>query len=136
MGYKPSVPTTRSPDLTLYHTIPTFNDPEENILGKGENVGNQHLLLFPNCFLPFQKKFQFFGNIYFVVCKCFEFTTQSRLLATLKNQPFKNILGKGENAGNQHFLLLPNCFLPFQKKFQFYSNIYFVICKCCEFGPV
>ena len=37
--------------LTLYHTIPTFNDPKkkpfENIMGKGENAGNQHFLLFP-----------------------------------------------------------------------------------------
>ena len=46
--------------LTLYHTIPIFNDPEkkkkkkrgvENIVGKGENAGNQHFLLFPQCFL-------------------------------------------------------------------------------------
>ena len=33
--------------LTLYHTIPTFNDPVrdafENIMGKGENAGNQPL---------------------------------------------------------------------------------------------
>ena len=27
---------------------------------------------------------------------------------------FENIVGKGENAGNQHFLLFPQCFLPFQ----------------------
>ena len=45
--------------LTLYHTIPTFNDLEEedflqNILGKGENAGNQHFLLFPQYFLTFQ----------------------------------------------------------------------------------
>ena len=44
-------------DLIPYHTIPTFNDPEkkraiENIVGKGENAGNQHFLLFPQCFLP------------------------------------------------------------------------------------
>ena len=24
----------------------------------------------------------------------------------------ENIVGKGENAGNQHFLLVPQCFLP------------------------
>ena len=35
------------------------------------------------------------------------FTTLSRLLNTLKKQPFENIMGKGENAGNQHFLLFP-----------------------------
>ena len=40
------------------------------------------------------------------------FTTQSRLLMTLKKKPFDNIVGKGENVGNQHFLLFPHCFLP------------------------
>ena len=25
----------------------------ENIVGKGENAGYQHLLLFPKCFLPY-----------------------------------------------------------------------------------
>ena len=42
-------------DLSLYHTITTFNDPVkkpfENIVGKGENAGNQHFLLFPQCSL-------------------------------------------------------------------------------------
>ena len=27
--------------------------------------------------------------------------------------PFENIVLKRENAGNQHFLLIPQCFLPF-----------------------
>ena len=35
--------------FTLYFTIMTFNNPEkqtlENIVGKGENAGNQHFLL-------------------------------------------------------------------------------------------
>ena len=30
---------------------------------------------------------------------------------TLWKKPFENIVGKGENAGNQHFLLFPQCFL-------------------------
>ena len=29
------------------------------------------------------------------------------LLKTLKHMAFENIMGKGENAGNQHFLLFP-----------------------------
>ena len=29
---------------------------------------------------------------------------------------FENIVGKGENAGNQHFLLFPQCFLTFPKQ--------------------
>ena len=43
------------------------------------------------------------------------FTTQSRLLMTLKMSAFEIIVGKGENAGNQHFLLFPQCFLPIPK---------------------
>ena len=40
-------------------------------------------------------------------------------LTTLRKKPFENIVGKGENAGNQDFL-------PFQYKFQFFNHIYFV----------
>ena len=44
--------------LTLYNTIPTFNDnmklafekKKKNIVGKEENAGNQHFLLFPQSF--------------------------------------------------------------------------------------
>ena len=32
----------------------------ENILGKGENVGYQHFLLFSEYFLPFPKQISFF----------------------------------------------------------------------------
>ena len=31
---------------------------------------------------------------------------------TLRKKPFENIVGKGENAGKQHFLLCQQCFLP------------------------
>ena len=34
----------------------------------------------------------------------------------LKKKPFENIVGKGENAGNQHFLLFPQCFLTNPKR--------------------
>ena len=47
-------------ELSLHHTIPTFNNHEEGgfrkHFGKGENAGNQHFLLFPKMFLPFQKQ--------------------------------------------------------------------------------
>ena len=33
---------------------------------------------------------------------------------TLRKKPFENIVGQGENADNQHFLLFPQCFLPYQ----------------------
>ena len=80
----------------------------ENTVGKGGNAGCQFILL-----------------VYIVVCKCFQFglvwklvvyqtfTTQSRLLTPLETKAFENIEGKEENAGNQHFLLFPQCFLLF-----------------------
>ena len=46
--------------FTLYHTIPNSNDPE-NIVGKGENAGNQHFLLFQQCFLTFPKQNSIFN---------------------------------------------------------------------------
>ena len=52
------------------------------------------------------------------------FPTQSRLLTTLKNEPFENLVEKGENAGNQHFLLFPQCFLPFPKQISIFSVIF------------
>ena len=38
--------------LTLYHTIPTINDPKEagirkTLLKKGENTSHQHFVLYP-----------------------------------------------------------------------------------------
>ena len=46
--------------LTFYHSIPTFIElkkkPCENIVEKGETTGNQHILLFPQCFPPFRKQ--------------------------------------------------------------------------------
>ena len=47
--------------LTLYPTIPSFINPGKSLLktlwGKGENAGNQHFPLFPQCFLLYQVKF-------------------------------------------------------------------------------
>ena len=31
-------------------------------------------------------------------------------------EAFENIVGRGENAGHQHFLLFPQCFLPYERK--------------------
>ena len=39
------------------------------------------------------------------------FTTQSWLSKTLEKKPFGNIVGKREDAGNQHFLLIPQFFI-------------------------
>ena len=53
-----------------------------------------------------------------------------------RSTSFENILGKGENAGNQHFLLSQNVFYLSQNECQILSHIYFVLCKGFEFGPV
>ena len=37
--------------------------------------------------------------------------------ASITKNPLENIVGKGENAGNQHFLLFPQCFLSFPEQF-------------------
>ena len=47
---------------------------------------------------------------------CHRFTTQSQLLMALYKTPIENIMGKGENAGDQHFLLFPQCFLLYQRE--------------------
>ena len=33
-----------------------------------------------------------------------------------KGESFENTVGKGENAGNQHFLPFPQCFLLYQRE--------------------
>ena len=43
------------------------------------------------------------------------FTTELRVLTTMRKKPFKNIVKKTENAGNQHFLLFSRCFLAYLK---------------------
>ena len=48
------------------------------------------------------------------------FPTQSRLLKTLKMKILENNVGKGENAGNQHFLLFPQHFPLFPKQISFF----------------
>ena len=49
------------------------------------------------------------------------FITQWQLLLTLGKKLFENILRKGENAGNQQFLLFPQFFLLYEKQIQFYE---------------
>ena len=36
---------------------------DRNIVGKGENAGNQHFLLFPQAFYPIKLKFRHLGNL-------------------------------------------------------------------------
>ena len=66
-------------------------DRVENAAGKGENVGYQHFLPFPPCFL--KPLLRVVKRQDFVVKSCL-CTTQSELLTTLIKEPFKNIVVK------------------------------------------
>ena len=62
---------------------------------------------------------------------------KSQLLTTLRKKAFENIVGKGEYAGNQHFLLFPTMFSTLPKlDFGFLKPIYFAICRCFQFGQL
>ena len=47
---------------------------------------------------------------------CHNLSHKSQLLTILRKKTFENIVGKGENADYQHFLLFPQCFLFYQGK--------------------
>ena len=45
----------------------------------------------------------------------------------MKKKLLENIVGKGENAGNQHFLLFPQCFLPITKRISALNLLFFFL---------
>ena len=47
------------------------------------------------------------------IVKTNQLTNQTPVSMTPRIKAFENIMGKGENAGDQHFHLLPQCFLSF-----------------------
>ena len=52
----------------------------------------------------------------------------------MKANGFENNVGKGENAGNQHFLLFPQCFLINPKQTSLFESHLFCRPKMLEFG--
>ena len=52
---------------------------------------------------------------------------------TLKEMAVETIVGKQENAGNQHFLLFPQCLVPCKCQKSFFE---LVICKGFQFCPI
>ena len=69
--------------------------------------------------------------------KILQMTTQFQLLTPVGKRPFENNVGKGENAGNQPFLLSHNvfCFIK-DINHHFTSHVSFVDCNCFQFGQV
>ena len=106
----------------------------EDFVDNEENASKQQFFPFlHHVFYPFQERFQFYSHIHFVIYKCFQvilvlillphhkFPDRSKLKAFADEKLLvpqvisfidweENTVGKGENAGNQHFLLFPHCF--------------------------
>ena len=102
--------------------VQIFFDRVEKILAKEEYAGNHHFLLFTLCF-----QMASFPSSFKVSIVVYLFTIQSLLLVTLKKLPSENMVKKGENAGNQHFLFSPQCFPPFSKQISSFKSHLF----CC-----
>ena len=104
-------------EISLFHLFPAvFSSLSENFLPFSSNSK----LLFANTFSMGLLKICHLG-------KGKVFTTQFRHLRTLRKKSLANIEGKGENAGNQHFLHFPHCFLLFlRQKLSFHQCI-----VCC-----
>ena len=89
----------------------------ENISGKGENPGNQHFLLFRQCFLPYVRQIECFEQ-HLTLCHKTKFYTgpnwKQTTILLVKMIIYVLVreenVGEGENAGYQHFLLFPQCF--------------------------
>ena len=107
----------------------TFNDLEKEgllktIVGKGENAGNQHFLLFPHVFSPSQNKFCL---VYFLSANAFNLDQSKKFLfgkeltprnTTLTfNNPEKEALWKKEKMLVTSIFYFSHSFLPFQKQF-------------------
>ena len=86
----------------------------ESTVGKGENAGNLHFLLFPQIFYHMKEIMVILAMFYL------------SMKLTIKKKALENTVGKGENAGNQHFLLFPQCFLPYERDNGHFSNVLFV----------
>ena len=89
----------------------------ENTVGKGEIARYEQFILFPQCF----QKVSLCGNglTLYPTAKIWTCPNGKDFFAYDKVKVFnrqnvfsrvESIEGKGENAGNQHFLLFPHCF--------------------------
>ena len=74
----------------------------ENIVGKGENAGNQHFLLL-QCFVPLSKKK--IRNHHLTLSSIY-----THFNSLMKNA-LEHIVEKGEIAQNEQFHLFPQCFI-------------------------
>ena len=67
-------------------------------MGKGENTGNQHFYLFPQCFLTFLKQFQSFSHISLTVCR----VLRGSVVKCLTRNP--EVLGSSRTGTSEFFM--------------------------------
>ena len=141
--------------LTVYHTIPTLNDPEkhfENIMGRGENAGHQHFLIFPYVFYVFREKekspFQqhLFCRLqmlsiwpslkFYLLVKSQPFLEQALFSLVCKTSLFKTLLEKDKLLIMSNSSFFHSVFYPFGELFAIFIEFKIVVCKLLKFGRV
>ena len=85
----------------------------ENIVGKGENAGYQHFLLYPQCFQKASSS----------VSLTLSQTSPGFHVSAV--QSFENTVEKGEIARNEQFLLFPQFFLPDKRNLNYRLQTFF-----------
>ena len=72
--------------------------------------------------------------------RCFRFRflpfPKQALCFTCQYKSFENMVGKGEIACNEQFLLYPSVFYPFGELSAIFIKYKFVVCKLFHFGRV
>ena len=73
----------------------------ETIVEKGEHAGNQHFLLFQQCFLHFSKQILIFGSHLFCRLQVISIWTRQKFCRLVKRTGRENIARKGENVDDR-----------------------------------
>ena len=107
----------------------SFNDWVENIVGKGD-ARFQHFLLSQECF---QKAFSLWMLKAEIAWKDLNFTTQSRLLTTLKKKNSKKLREKEKMLVTSIFPFSHNVFYAPRTSFNFSATFILSSANCFQF---
>ena len=110
--------------LSFYHKILVIKSSERKlgIMWLGIHISPKR---------KFYSRFMFSGGLASFE-EVYLFSPKSGLFMILTMKTFQNIVGKGENAGNQHFLLNPQCFLPFLNQISTFESYLFCRLQMCS----
>ena len=97
---------------------------------KGKIACFKQFLLFSQCF---PQLYVFSASNAALFSNGLTLSKQSLVLTTLEMNPFENFVGKGENAGNQHFLLFIQCFLLLSNTY-FKFSVKFILLSANSFN--